>query len=273
MMLSHRNDRDTLVLSLADLQQGQFPYPPATVAGDEWAERFENAIRSRYEGFGRLVSLRIGDGRAELDFAADDTDRAAADLALTEAAEHAARAEAKQTEAALRRATERAPRFPLAHLALGRFYLDVGEAVRAEAAFLKTLDLTPRSAEAWVGLARARYRMDDEDGALEAIDRAVHHRPDAAECWSTRAALRLALDQTDGAVADYEQAVALAPTDPTPRLGLAHALRDAGHTARALAALTELRTIIPPTHPFYAVAQARQTELAALLADDDRADS
>jgi tetratricopeptide (TPR) repeat protein len=106
-------------------------------------------------------------------------------------------------------------------VALGRLYLQHGEAARAAALFETALAVRPGDAAAGVDLAVVHARSGDVRGALAIVDAVLARHPDRYVARLNAARWRLVSGDSDGAARDFAAARDLAPAAAAPLVGLA----------------------------------------------------
>jgi tetratricopeptide (TPR) repeat protein len=159
---------------------------------------------------------------------------------------HQRRGEIPQAEAAYRKAVELDPRYVLAHLELGKIYLDTGRQDLSLAEADRALAINPKSADAWQLKGLAQLQKGAVANAQEAFKKALEINPRQASAANNLAWL---YSEQGG---DPEQALQLAqaakeaaPDDPHVSDTLGWVLYKRGIYQRALALLKESATKLP----------------------------
>ena len=124
-----------------------------------------------------------------------------------------------------------------AHVNLGVYYTERGDAVRAEAEYLTARKLEPYFAPAAVNLADL-YRTSDRDADGERVLRdALTLAPEAADLHHSLGLLLVRRKDIAGALVELKRAAELAADDPDAQYTYAVALYSSGRLADAIALL------------------------------------
>lgn len=155
-------------------------------------------------------------------------------------------ADVAASRASLTRATEVAPDFMPAHLALANSYVVVPpvDFALAETHFQRAVALEPDEAEPLVRLAYLRRAQGQLQAAEEALTGALALAPDQTGVLSQRGHVNLFLGNYDAARADYDRAIALSAALPGGGVGTAiQRSLVAVHAGDPAAALLELQAL------------------------------
>lgn len=227
------------LIPLADILTD--PDHPLDLTALPEAEAIER-IKDTYGYWGALIDVRIREGVAVIELPDENADRAGA--ALDKIAQAAKLGRTGRYQAAIglyQEALNVLPRHTGARRELAMAQVEIGDIKGAKQNLIRVLQLDPKDAWAYLILGNLYFKYENDLGSAERYyASAADLDPNDLYILNSYANLMVERGRSDEARELFERAIAAAPDNINPYLGLANLASSQGNVDSALAALDRL---------------------------------